>query len=57
MLFCVYGIKAKLLLSTEKGSADEIMAITDDQYRMLMQGLEVVARHLNTEVAKIPDLM
>lgn len=57
MLFCVYGTKAKLLLSTEKGSADEIMAITDDQYRMLMQGLEVVARHLNTEVAKIPDLM
>ena len=26
-------------------SADEAMAITDDQYRMLMQGLEIVARH------------
>ena len=38
-------------------SADEAMAITDDQYRMLMQGLEVVARHPITEVAKIPDLM
>ena len=34
-------------------SADEAMAITDDQYRMLMQGLEVVARHPITEVAKI----
>lgn len=38
-------------------SADEAMAITDDQYRMLMQELEVVARHPITEVAKIPDLM
>ena len=38
-------------------SADEAMVITDDQYRMLMQGLEVVARHPITEVAKIPDLM
>ena len=38
-------------------SADEAMAITDDQYRMLMQGLEVVARHPITEVSKIPDLM
>ena len=38
-------------------SADEAMAITGDQYRMLMQGLEVVERHPITEVAKIPDLM
>lgn len=38
-------------------SADEATAITDDQYKMLMQGLEVVARHPITEVSKIPDLM
>ena len=30
-------------------SADEAMAITADQYRMLMQGLEIVARHPITE--------
>ena len=31
-------------------SADEAMAITDDQYRMLMQGLEIVARHPISEL-------
>ena len=38
-------------------TADEAMAITDDQYRMLMQGLEIIARHPITEVTKTPDLM
>ena len=45
------------VLSGGQGRHDEAMVITDDQYRMLMQGLEVVARHPITEVAKIPDLM
>ena len=35
-------------------SADEAMAITDDQYRMLMQGLEIVARHLISELKETP---
>ena len=35
-------------------SADEAMAITDDQYRMLMQGLEIVARHPISELKETP---
>ena len=31
-------------------SADEVMAITEEQYHMLMQGLEIVARHPITEL-------
>ena len=38
-------------------SADEAMAITDDQYRMLMQGLEIVARHPIREISDPPDAM
>ena len=38
-------------------SADEAMAITDDQYRMLMQGLEIVARHLISELKETPRIM
>lgn len=37
-------------------SADEAMAITDDQYRMLMQGLEIVARHPISELKETPAL-
>ena len=33
-------------------SADEAMSITEDQYRMLMQGLEIVARHPIEELKK-----
>ena len=38
-------------------SADEAMAITDDQYRMLMQGLEIVARHPISELKETPRIM
>ena len=31
-------------------SADEALAITQEQYRMLMQGLEIVARYLGFTV-------
>lgn len=33
------------------------MTITEDQYRMLMQGLEIVARNPISEVTRLPDLM
>ena len=35
----------------------EAMAITDDQYRMLMQGLEIVARHPISELKETPRIM
>ena len=38
-------------------SADEAMAITDDQYRMLMQGLEIVARHPISELKETLRIM
>ena len=38
-------------------SADEAMAITDDQYCMLMQGLEIVARHPISELKETPRIM
>lgn len=38
-------------------SADEAMAIIDDQYRMLMQGLEIVARHPISELKETPRIM
>ena len=38
-------------------SADEAMAITDDQYRMLMQGLEIVVRHPISELKETPRIM
>lgn len=38
-------------------SAEEAMTITEDQYRMLMQGLEIVARNPISEVTRLPDLM
>ena len=38
-------------------SADEAMAITGDQYRMLMQGLEIVARHPIAELKETPSIM
>lgn len=38
-------------------SADEAMEITQDQYRMLMQGLEVIARHPISEIADPPRCM
>lgn len=33
------------------------MTITEDQYQMLMQGLEIVARNSISEVTRLPDLM
>ena len=38
-------------------SADEAMAITEEQYRMLMQGLEIVARHPIMELKETPGIM
>ena len=38
-------------------SADEAMAITQEQYRMLMQGLEIVARHPISELKETPSIM
>lgn len=38
-------------------SAEEAMTITEDQYQMLMQGLEIVARNPISEVTRLPDLM
>lgn len=38
-------------------SADEAMAITADQYRMQMQGLEIVARHPITELKETPYIL
>lgn len=38
-------------------SADEAMAITEDQYRMLMQGLEIIARRPITELKETSDVM
>ena len=35
----------------------EALTITEDQYRMLMQGLEIVARNPISEVTRLPDLM
>ena len=35
----------------------EAMAITADQYRMLMQGLEIVARHPISELKETPRIM
>jgi len=38
-------------------SADEALEISEEQYRMLMQGLEVVAKHPIRELEEPPDLM
>ena len=38
-------------------SADEAMSITKDQYRMLMQGLETVARYPIEELKETPSIM
>lgn len=38
-------------------SAGEAMTITEDQYRMLMQGFEVIAKNPITGVFRLPDLM
>lgn len=38
-------------------SADEALEISEEQYRMLMQGLEVVAKHPIRELEELPDLM
>lgn len=38
-------------------SADEAMSITKDQYRMLMQGLEIVARYPIEELKETPSIM
>lgn len=38
-------------------SAGEAMTITEDQYRMLMQGFEIIAKNPITEVSRLPDLM
>ena len=36
---------------------DEAMAITDDQYRMLDGGAEIVARHPISELKETPRIM
>jgi transposase len=38
-------------------SAEEAVEITPDQYRMLMQGLEVISRHPITELTDPPRAM
>lgn len=38
-------------------SASEALELTEGQYRMLMQGLEITARHLIAEVRQPPDLL
>ena len=38
-------------------SADEAMAITEEQYHMLMQGLEIVARHPISELKETPTIL
>lgn len=38
-------------------SANEAMSITEDQYRMLMQGLKIVARYPLTELKETPSIM
>ena len=41
----------------DNGSFRKFFHITPEQYRALMQGLEIIARHPITEVTKTPDLM
>ena len=36
---------------------DEAMSITEDQYRMLMQGFEIVARNPISELKETPSMM
>ena len=38
-------------------SAKEALGLTEGQYRMLMQGLEITARHPIAEVRQPPDLL
>ncbi len=38
-------------------STDEAMSITEDQYRMLMQGFEIVARNPISELKETPGMM
>ena len=38
-------------------SAKEALELTEEQYRMLMQGLEITARHPIAEVRQPPDLL
>ena len=38
-------------------STDEAMSITEDQYRMLMQGFEIVARNPISELKETPSMM
>lgn len=38
-------------------SEDEAMSITEDQYRMLMQGLEIAARHPIEELKEASGIM
>lgn len=38
-------------------STDEAMSITEEQYRMLMQGFEIVARNPISELKETPSMM
>ena len=38
-------------------STDEAMSITEDQYRMLIQGFEIVARNPISELKETPSMM
>lgn len=38
-------------------STDKAMSITEDQYRMLMQGFEIVARNPISELKETPSMM
>ena len=38
-------------------SMDEAMSVTEDQYRMLMQGFEIIARNPISELKETPSMM
>lgn len=38
-------------------STDEAMSVTEDQYRMLMQGFEIIARNPISELKETPSMM
>ena len=42
---------------SEQGQAGDSLELTEEQYRMLMQGLEITARHPIAEVRQPPDLL
>ena len=49
---CFYSAGADVTAFNWPRSKDEAIRITEDQYQMLMQGLEVIARH---PIEEMPD--